>query len=333
LLKAVGYSACVLRGAQSEFICRGLTKREGSAGPNPNSIYELGSVTKLFTALLLRDMEARGVLALDDPVNAFLPSSVRVPSHEGDEVTLLHLATHSSGLPVWPHRRFIRPDDGQHPFSHFSIEDAYRFLGEVKLEFRPGSKWSYSNFGYALLGHILELVSGSSYQELVQTRICTPLGMKDTSVDLNAEQRRRICHGYSMRGAPKTRRRLAFMAPAGGLRSTAEDLARFLRQRTAEARSTLSKELRACMTIRLDWPLSRLKSYPDFADLRTAGQGLGWQIYSLKEDDLVCKGGGTRGFCSFIGLRARSKKGLVLLANRNTPDVVDVGIRALLTIS
>jgi len=87
------------------------------------------------------------------------------------------------------------------------------------------------------------------------------------------------------------------------------------------------------MTIRLDWPLSRLKSYPDFKGLRQAGQGLGWQIYSFQEDDLVCKGGGTRGFCSFIGLKTRSKKGLVLLANRNTPDVADVGIRALLMVS
>ncbi|MGD0146700.1 MAG: serine hydrolase domain-containing protein [Nitrososphaerales archaeon] len=328
---AIGYSAGVLQGQQLKAINHGHTEKGGSVRPDSHSIFEIGSLTKLFTALLFCDLKTRGVLDFDDPVNAYLPSKVRVPNHEGKEVTLLHLATHASGLPRMPYRHFVRRDDGQHPFSRFSVEDAYRFLDEVKLESHPGSKYAYSNFGYALLGHVLELASGADYQELVRTRICIPLAMEDTSIDLTAEQKRRFCHGYSMQGAPKTRRRLEFMGPAGGLRSSVDDLAKSLRQAAADPGSGLSGMLKSCMVIRRRWPvdfISKLQSEPGFQDLQSAGVGLGWHVYSLRGRNFVWHSGGTRGFSSFIGLETLSKTGVVLLTNTNG-DITDVGVRAL----
>lgn len=285
----------------------------------------------MFTALLLYGLKARGILHLDDPVNEYLPSRAKVPDHDGKKVTLLHLATHTSGLPRMPYKHFIRPDDGQHPFSRLSVEDAYRFLNEVKLESPPGSKFVYSNFGYALLGRVLELASKETYQELVRTRICGPLNMKDTSIDLSTEQKRRFCHGYSMRGAPKTHRRLGFMAPAGGLRSSVDDLSTFLRQAAAETPHILSRQLKACMVVRQRWPtdyLSKLRSQPALSGLRSAGVGLGWLVYALGDKSLAWHSGGTRGFSSFIGLERVSKTGVILLANTNG-DITDGGIRAL----
>jgi len=312
-------------------INHGLTKREGITRPDSRSIFEIGSITKVFTALALQDMKARGELDLRDSVGKYLPHDAKVPDSIGRKVTLLDLATHASGLPRMPYRQYIRPDDGQHPFSRLAVEDAYRFLREVKLEFSPGSKYSYSNVGYALLGHVLELVSGLTYQTLIRTRICGPIGLRDTSIDLTVEQRRRFCLGYSHGGAPKSRRKLEFMAPAGGLRSTVDDLSRFI-QTVGDSKSALAKRLRACMTIKRRWSMnsaSRLRSDSDMNGLREAGVGLGWHVYSFNDKRLVWHSGGTRGFSAFIGVDTISGAGVVLLTNTNG-DITDCGIKAAL---
>ena len=129
---------------------------EGTAGPEaaplgPRSIFEIGSVTKTFTGALLAESAARGVVALDDPVASYLPDSVRVPSREGREITLLDLATHHSGLPRLPDN--YTPPDPSNPYSDFTVEKLYAFLAQHELRRTPGSEGEYSNLGYGLLGH------------------------------------------------------------------------------------------------------------------------------------------------------------------------------------
>jgi len=331
---AVGYSATVFQGRESSKRNHGLTEKEGSAHPDSRSIYEIGSVTKVFTALLLRDLETQGIARLSDPANHYLPPESGIPGPHGKQVTLLHLATHTSGLPSMPSKEFIRPDDGQHPFSCFSTEDAHRFLRNAKLGTSPGSKFSYSNLGYALLGRCLEVASGESYDQLLKSRICGPLGLGDTSIDLDEEQRRRFCHGYSMRRAPKTHRRLEFMAPAGGIRSTANDLTIFLR-RALSGKDSLSRLARGCMRIRKKLPdesIPKIQSGLDLEDLREAGIGLGWLVYELGSRTLVWHSGGTRGFSCFVGLEQHTQTGIVFLTNTNG-EITNAGLRALLKVT
>jgi CubicO group peptidase (beta-lactamase class C family) len=233
-----------------------------------------------------------------------------------------------------PPRKFVRPDDGQHPFSRFSVEDAHRFLKEVKLESPPGSRFRYSNFGYALLGHCIELATGSTYTQLLKDRICEPLGLRDTSIDLDSEQRKRFCHGYSARLAPKTHRRLEFMAPAGGIRSAAGDLAKFFNEAVL-GKGPQSARLRACMTIRKKWPkdfIPKVRKDPGFQDLQAAGVGLGWLIYKLGRKTIVWHSGGTRGFSCFVGVERNTKTGIVFLTNSNG-EITETGMRALLRIT
>jgi CubicO group peptidase (beta-lactamase class C family) len=331
--KTVGYSAGVLRQKRLEIMNHGLTRKVKGVLPDPHSIFEIGSLTKVFTALLLYDLQEHRILNLHDPVNDHLPKKARLPSWEGKEITLLHLATHTSGLPRMPSRHFIRPDDGQHPFSHLSADDAYRFLQEVKLEFPPGSKYLYSNLGYGLLGHLLQLATGRSFQELVRTVICEPLEMRDTTIALNEEQTKRFCHGYSMRGAPRTHLKLDFLAPAGGLRSTVDDLTKLPTQVIDHPGSRLSRQLRACQIIRHKWPddsVERARSRLGLNTLRAAGVGLGWHVYSLRDGgDLAWHSGGTRGFSSFVGLARESRAGVVFLANSNG-ETTGLGIKALM---
>jgi CubicO group peptidase (beta-lactamase class C family) len=140
---------------------------------NGDTVFDIASITKVFTRLLLLDMVQRGEMKLDDPVQKYLPASVKMPTRGSKQITLLHLATHTSGLPRnW--------DGGCLP------ENLYSFLSSYKLPRDPGAEYEYSNLGACLLGQVIELKAGKPYKELLAERICRPLGMNHTYVDPQA---------------------------------------------------------------------------------------------------------------------------------------------------
>jgi CubicO group peptidase (beta-lactamase class C family) len=151
---------------------------------NGDTLFEIGSVTKTFTALLLVDMVQRGEMKLDDPVAKYLPKSVKVPSRNGRQITLLDLATHTAGLPRDPSNLTPRHSLPENAFADYSVEKLYAFLSSFALDGDPGSKFEYSNVGMALLGHILALKAGTNYEALVVERICRPLKMNSTRITL-----------------------------------------------------------------------------------------------------------------------------------------------------
>src|SRR6266404_7440866 len=149
---------------------------------NGDTVFEIGSVTKTFTTLVLQDMVERGEVKLDDPVAKYLPESVKVPSRNGRQITLLDLATHTAGLPRDPSN--LTPTGGlpENAFADYSVENLYTFLSNFALDRDPGTKFEYSNVGMALLGHILALMAGTNYEVLVVERICHPLKMNSTRI-------------------------------------------------------------------------------------------------------------------------------------------------------
>lgn len=151
---------------------------EGARALGAESVFEIGSITKTFTGVLLADMVMRGEVSLRDPVSRYLPAHVRMPSWRGHEITLLDLATHRSGLPRMPDNGDpCNPGDG---FAGYGVEDLYEFLSDHQLRHAPGEEAEYSNVGFGLLGHLLERASGQSYEDMVAERILKPLGMHMT---------------------------------------------------------------------------------------------------------------------------------------------------------
>ena len=146
-----------------------------------NTVFEMGSISKVFTGALLADMVARGEVKLDDPIAKYLPQTVKVPSRNGRQITLLDLATQSSGLPRLPSN--MRPADFSNPYADYSVQQLYEFLSGYSLTRDPGQRYEYSNLGVGLLGHVLALRAGKSYEEILKERILDPLGMNDTRVD------------------------------------------------------------------------------------------------------------------------------------------------------
>ena len=117
-----------------------------------DTIFEIGSITKIFTTLILMDMVANGEVVLDEPVETYLPS-VKIPELNGKKITLRHLATHYSGLPSLPDN--FNPKNPMNPYEDFTSEDLYHFLNHYNLKRAPGEQFEYSNVGLGLLGHIL----------------------------------------------------------------------------------------------------------------------------------------------------------------------------------
>jgi CubicO group peptidase (beta-lactamase class C family) len=185
-----------------------------------DTVFEIGSITKTFTALLLQDMVERGEMKPDDPVSKYLPKSVRMPERGGNEITLLNLAAQDSGLPFNANNLSIAED----PFADYTARKLYEFLAGYTLTNNPGAKFEYSNLGMGLLGHVMALKEGTNYESLVVDRICRPLHMNSTCITLTPEMKTRLARGHNASGKVVANWDFQVLAGCGALRSTANDL-------------------------------------------------------------------------------------------------------------
>jgi serine-type D-Ala-D-Ala carboxypeptidase/endopeptidase len=211
-----------------------------------NTIFEVGSVTKVFTALLLADMIQRNEVKLDDPVAKHLPEEAVVPQRGGKEITLADLATHTSGLSRIPDN-FSPTADPVNIYADYSVEQLYQFLLTHRLTRDIGAHWGYSNLGYGLLGQALTRRAGADYETLVRDRILTPLGMKSTAIALSPEMKAKLAAGHNLASEAVPNWDLTTFAGAGGLRSTANDMLTFLEMALGIKQTVLAPALAATL--------------------------------------------------------------------------------------
>ncbi len=286
-----------------------------SAAPlDGNTVFEIGSITKTFTSALLADMVQRGEVRLDDPVSKFLPAAVHVPQRGGKQITLLDLATQSSGLPRLPNN--MSPANALNPYADYSVQQLYDFLSHYELTRDIGSQFEYSNLGVGLLGHALALHAGKSYEALLTERILEPLGMHETRITLTPEMREHLAVGHASNGTVMQNWDLPTLAGAGALRSTANDMAKFL---AANLDSTAGRVARALAVAHVP--------------LRGAGSdqmkiGLVWLTLNQFGTPLVWHNGGTGGYHSFIGFDLAKGRGVIVLANISA-NIDDIGMHML----
>jgi CubicO group peptidase (beta-lactamase class C family) len=284
----------------------------GTAGPGtrplgPRTVFEIGSINKTFTGTILADMVARGEVALEDPVSRYLPDSVRVPSRNGREITLLDLVTHRSALPRLPDNH--RPADRTNPYADFTTEKLYAFLNNHTLRRDIGAEFEYSNLGMGLLGHALGRAAGTNIQTLIQQRILQPLGMRMTSYDRSGggELVQWMAKGHNEAGAVVPYWDLTdAIAGAGGLRSNMEDMLVYLRAQLGPADTDLERAMRLTHQVH--------HRYPDFA------AGLAWPIRTRDGRTILAHSGGTAGFNTVIGFDPERRTGFVLLTNTGDFD-------------
>src|SRR5580704_12725670 len=286
------------------------------ADPRPlggDTLFEIGSVSKVLTALLLADMARKGEVALADPVAKYLPAGVKIPERDGRSITLVDLATHTSGLPFMPDEL---PVFNASIAANDSTGQLYRFLARYQLTRDPGAEWDYSNVGYWLLGQALATRAGMDYETLLRTRVLAPLRMKNTAITLTPKLKPRLAVGHNAVLQPAASFSsvsiYSAMPAAGGLVSTVNDLLTFLSVAMGYEPSPLASSMAAMLNTRR--PL----------DGDGSEQALGWVVTGKGDDQLVTHDGFTWGYASYVAWDPATRTGVVVLSNQLT-SVGDIG--------
>ncbi len=304
---AVGFTVGIYKDGKTQILSYGETTKGSGQAPDGNTLYEIGSISKVFTATLLASAQQRGKLKTSDPVQKFLPSSVKMPRFEETTITLEHLATHRSGITRMPAN--FQPADPANPYADYSEARLFEFLAKHKLRRAPG-KYEYSNVGAGLLGQLLARHSGQSYEKLLRQQICDPLQMNDTTVVLTAEQKKRFTTPYNADLRPNKAWDFTSLAGAGGIRSTTNDMLKFIQANLKEDDSTLTKALQ--------------QTHGKRADIHNGlAIGLGWHI--ARDHITRWHNGMTGGYHAWLAVVPGQNMGVVVLSNTATSKITQFG--------
>jgi D-alanyl-D-alanine-carboxypeptidase/D-alanyl-D-alanine-endopeptidase len=280
-------------------------------------VFEIGSITKVFTATLLADLACEGLLGIDDRVSRHLPPARPEMPSRGREITLADLASHRSGLPRLPRGLLLGALTTQrrNPYARWDAARLEAAIPRTRPRRPPEARFGYSNYGAGLLGHLLALRAGTTYDELVRRRICEPLGLAWTGTTVDGG---RLATGHTRRGRPTAHWDLAALGGAGGLRSSAADLLAFLRLH-AGGYGPASLARAAAETQRARARVGRLYV------------GLGWMIAPPSRRipyELLLHEGGTGGFRAFAAVAPKVDVAVVVLTNQ-ARSVGRLGLRVL----
>ena len=305
-------SMAYMEGDKVTYFNYGTTQFENGEPVDEHTVYEIGSISKVFTCIVLADEVLKGRMKLNDPISKYLPSSIDIPTRNDKVITLKDLATHTSALPRMPNN--FEPEDIKNPFADYSVKQLYEFLSNYTLSRDIGSQYEYSNVGMGLLGHILELHTGKNYEDLIKERITKPLGMLDTGIALTPNMQSNLALGYDAELKLTKNWDIPTLAGAGALRSTTSDIIKFIKANVTDDGSDLY----------LAMNLSHQVAYSN--DASGFKIGLGWHY--TNNNEIVWHNGGTGGYKTFTGFLKGTKKGVAVFTN-STSSVDAVGLKQL----
>jgi CubicO group peptidase (beta-lactamase class C family) len=327
--KSVGMAIGIITPEGRRVVAHGSTGRRDRRPVDGDTAFEIASVTKVFTSLLLAEMVERGDVALDDPVANHLPTHVRVPQRKGLQITLVDLATHTSGLPPQP-PDLSGLDDPIAPT--YSLEQLYTSLSRHQLTRDIGSEWEYGNLDVALLGHALAHRAGADYESVLRTRVIEPLGLSCTTVSAAAGSNVAVSHDSDLRAVDPLA--LGALAPAGAMSSSANDLLQLLGTCLGLVPSRLTRALQAMPRTRrpMQPPLATMlrrhwrtilrmavsrgpRRPPSPRIFLRAEQALGWFVLGRGADEMVVHDGAGPSCAASVAYDAKARVGVVVLSN------------------
>ena len=275
---------------------------EGAPPLGPDTVFEIGSITKVFTTTILADMVLKNEVTLDAPAQTYAPAGMTLPQRDGKQITLAHLAEQNSGLPRLPLN--MAPANMNNPYADYTTGQLDAYLGAHKLLRDPGAAFEYSNLGMGVLGNILANRASQDYEALVKARILKPLGMDSSGITLTPAMQAALAKGHGADGSPAQNWDLPTLAGAGALRSTMTDMLKFLAANMGEPQNDLERAMRLAHQTRF-----RISPNSEI--------GLGWITMTTESGaHLVFHDGGTGGYGAIAGFDPARNVGLVLLGNR-----------------
>jgi CubicO group peptidase (beta-lactamase class C family) len=281
--------------------------------PDDDTLFEIGSITKVFTGTILGKLAAEGRVKLDDPVQAIFGTAMMMPKAKRP-ITLVDLATHSSGLPRMPSN--FKPKDPGNPYADYTTLQMGMFLAGHKLRRQPGEKSEYSNLGMGVLGQALAVKCGYDYESLVEAEVWEPLGMSRTRITFDDDDLKRLAVGHDFDGNPVANWDLPALAGAGAIRSTTGDMLKFLAANLGLAKSELDAGIAMAQKRHFENP-----------DQDPNDLGLGWHLQ--RKGNVIWHNGGTGGYHAYAAMRPDKKIGVVVLASTQTGMVDALGQKLL----
>jgi CubicO group peptidase (beta-lactamase class C family) len=300
----------ILKNNETHFYGYGETVEGNKQIPNEQSLFEIGSITKTFTAILLSDAVNSGKIKLDDPVNKYLPDSIPQLQYEGVPVTIKMLSNHSSGIPRMPDNFDTVATDSLNPYKDYDEHNLFSFYKSLKLKRMPGSKYEYSNLAVATLGIILQHIYSKSFEQLLIEKICDPLQMNNTRQYIRKNDSSKVAVGYNEEGKYNGPWDFEAFAAAGCIRSSAEDMLKYAKANLGEAPAFLNKDIQLTHTV-------------TFKD-SNATVALGWHYIKAGDEEILFHNGGTGGYRSYLGINLNKKTAAVILSN-TAVSVDDIG--------
>jgi serine-type D-Ala-D-Ala carboxypeptidase/endopeptidase len=322
----------------TQFYGHGKISNSSNDAVDENTVFSIGSTTKVFTTVLLADMVNKGLVKLDDPVEKYLPSNITVPEYNGHKITIEDLATHTSGLPEFPDNycpsfdpaKTVVQDSIQYRkdlmncTKSYTFDQFYQALSNITLSREPGSKVEYSTFGIGLLGHILTLKSNmSSFDKLLEHDILDVLGMNDTSFALSESQKSRLAVGhFNGQEELPTFNMSSPIAPGGALHSTVSDMLKFLSANMGLIKTILDDAVQESHLIRLGTG-QLLPNNLQASDNNTGLYvGLGWFITTNFGHEVIWHNGATLGgYNAYMAFNPTTERGIVILCSTDTSDI------------
>jgi len=296
-LNTVGVSIAVLKDGKIYYYGYGETAKGNGQVPVQTTIFEIGSISKTFTATLLADEVNKGKIKLGDPVNKYLPDSIPPIIYDGVPVTIQSMMNHSSGIPRMPDNFGTNETD---PYIDYDDSKLFSFYKNFKPARKVGDKYEYSNLAVGTVGVILERINKTNYESLLLKTITQPLGMNDTREYLHATDSARFAKGYDNGQYAAPWNFKAFMG-AGGIRSTAQDMIKYAQAQLGTPQAALNKDI-------------QLTHIPTFKTPE-ATVGLAWHIIKPGNDSLLFHNGGTGGYRSYLAVNPQKKFAVVMLSN------------------
>jgi serine-type D-Ala-D-Ala carboxypeptidase/endopeptidase len=274
-----------------------------------STVFEIASLTKVLTALVLADMAHRQRVQLDAPVATCLPEGVEIPQHDGRQITFLDLATHTSGLPLRPTN--LASQEGLNKYAGYTVAQLYQGLATFQLPRDPGSAFEYSNWGFGLLGNALGHCAGKSYEVLLEERVTGPLGMHDTTFVPGSALRSRLASAYNRKLQSVPNQSTGALTASGGLYSTVDDMLDFIELFLGRGPRPLAAAAATMLEPRRPG---------DYDGVR---MGLGWRVENFDGVQTLWSHGAADGYRSFMGFDPQARLAVVALTNASTAVGVD----------
>jgi CubicO group peptidase (beta-lactamase class C family) len=304
----------ISKGGQAQTFAYGEARKRSGQSPSHSTLFQIGSITKTFTGFLLALFAERGLVRLADPLQTYVPQDIRVPMQNGRDIVLVHLATHTSGLPRNPPMAARQRE--------LSLDAMYRLLNRAALGSEPGRQYLYSSWGSALLAEALvKAANAADYQSLLELEVLAKLRMDETTLRPSAKAK--IAQGYARDGYPAPWKLSTWPAFNGGgaLYSNMDDMLKYLSFNLGLTQTGLNS-------------IVKIAHEPRAQGLRRGHHvGLAWEIHEHPKSKatIIEKTGGTYGFQSYIGFFSGHRTGVIILANSVATEARQIG-RQILTL-